>query len=376
MQMTTAPTNVPSYETLNGIPPIDVPANVQAALVKGRRATGIAAETAALRLGPGRLTPQEYFYYRLWEARLPLAAKKAFIGKLAQHPMHVAAGSREWFATSADKILFHSIMAAGRFRVPGTLAITQAGRHLPDVPTIADADCLVRFLRDPSLYPLFAKQVAGKYSLSVVSADSYDSSSDEVSLLGGARQAVGALAASLVGGAGYLIQRRLSPAPALAERFGPRLWSVRLLVFVTPDGPLVHRAAAKIATGTNPADNYWRAGNRLGAIDLDTGRITRVVTGTGLTLQEDELHPDTQQVIVGSTIPNWNQIVADVKLTAQIFAGIRTQSWDIALADPAPTFLELNFGGDLNLHQLAHGRGVLDDQYRAHLRRCGYKGRL
>jgi hypothetical protein len=32
--MTTAPTNVPSYETLNGIPPIDVPANVQAALVK------------------------------------------------------------------------------------------------------------------------------------------------------------------------------------------------------------------------------------------------------------------------------------------------------------------------------------------------------
>ena len=25
---------------------------------------------------------------------------------------------------------------------------------------------------------------------------------------------------------------------ALAERFGPRLWSVRLLVFVTPDGPV------------------------------------------------------------------------------------------------------------------------------------------
>jgi hypothetical protein len=65
-----------------------------------------------------------------------------------------------------------------------------------------------------------------------------------------------------------------------------------------------------------------------------------------------------------------------VKLAAQTFAGIRTQSWDIALADPAPTFLELNFGGDLNLHQLAHGQGVLDDQYRTHLQRCGYKGKL
>ena len=374
--MSAVASTTPSHETLNGIPPIDVAPNVQAALVKGRRATGIATETAVLRFGAGKLSPQEFFYYRLWDEPMPLADKKAFVGKMAQHPMHVAAGSREWFATSADKILFHSIMTAARLRIPETLAITQVRRHLPDVPTIADADGLARFLRDPSLYPLFAKQVAGKYSLPVVSADSYDASSDEVILLGGDRRAVDDLAASLVGGAGYLIQRRLSPAPALAERFGPRLWSVRLLVFVTPDGPVIHRAAAKIATGNNAADNYWRAGNRLGAIDLATGQITRVVVGTGLDLKQDELHPDTQQAIVGTTIPNWTQIVADVKLAAETFAGIRTQSWDIALADPAPTFLELNFGGDLNLHQLAHGQGVLDDQYRTHLRRCGYKGRL
>jgi hypothetical protein len=374
--MTAAPITTPSYETLAGIPSINISANVQAALAKGRHATGIAAETAALRFGPGKVSPEEYFYFRLWDKRIPFADKKAFVGKMAQHPMHVAAGSREWYATSADKILFHSIITAGQYRIPETLAITQAGRHLPDIPTIADADSLAQFLRCPSLYPLFAKQVAGKYSLSVVSADSYDASSDEVVLLGGERRAIGDLAATLVGGAGYLIQRRLSPAPEIAKLFGPRLWSVRLLVFVTPDGPVIHRAAAKIATGTNPADNYWRVGNRLGAIDLATGRITRVVVGTGLDLREDGIHPDTEQPIVGTTIPEWAQIVTKVKLAAQTFAGIRTQSWDIALSDIAPTFLELNFGGDLNLHQLAHGQGVLDNQYRSHLRRCGYKGKL
>ena len=130
----------PSLETLNGIPPVDVFANVQAALAKGRGATEIAAETVALRLAPGKLSPQEYFYYRLWDERLTLAAKKAFVGKMAQHPMHVAAGHREWFAASADKILFHSIMTASRYRLPETLAITQANRHFPDIPTIADAD--------------------------------------------------------------------------------------------------------------------------------------------------------------------------------------------------------------------------------------------
>jgi hypothetical protein len=35
--------------------------------------------------------------------------------------------------------------------------------------------------------------------------------------------------------------------------------------------------------------------------------------------------------------------------------------------------LEVNFGGDFNLAQLAHGVGVLDDAYAEHLRRRGYQ---
>ena len=91
----------PSYETLSGIPPIDVAANIQAALANSRSGTGIGAEAVALSFAEGRLSPGEYFYYLLWDILMPLADKKAFVGKVAQHPMHVAAGSREWFATSA-----------------------------------------------------------------------------------------------------------------------------------------------------------------------------------------------------------------------------------------------------------------------------------
>src|ERR1700722_5691464 len=106
--MSAVASTTPSHETLNGIPPIDVAPNVQAALAKGRRATGIATEIAVLRLGAGKLSFQEFFYYRLWDEPMLLADKKAFVGKMAQHPMHVATGSREWFATSADKILFET----------------------------------------------------------------------------------------------------------------------------------------------------------------------------------------------------------------------------------------------------------------------------
>ena len=365
-----------SYSQLAGIPNIGLSENLRAALASGKRATGIAAEVLALRRGPGKLTPQEYFYYRLWYTPQKEADKRRFVGKIAQHPMHVAAGTREWFAASADKVLFQSIMDGAGLRTPDLIAVTQRNRYLRTAPTITDPAALADRLRDPSIYPFFAKQVAGKYSLSVLSADAWDPSTDEIVLLGGARKKVGEVAELLCEPPGFLLQRRLEAAPDLAARFGPRLWSARLLVLVTPDGPLIHRAVAKIATGFNPADNYWRPGNRLGAIDLASGRITRVVHGAGADLVVDAPHPDTGATIAGTTIPCWQDLLGMVRTASQVFVGIRTQSWDVALTANGPVFLELNYGGDLNLHQLAHGAGVLDTTYREHLRRCGYRGKL
>jgi hypothetical protein len=171
---------------------------------------------------------------------------------------------------------------------------------------------------------------------------------------------------------GYIVQRRLRQAPALAALFGPRLWSVRVLVLQADAGPGIHRAVAKIATASNPADNYWRQGNMLGAIDLETGGIFRVVSGTGAGLEINGNHPDTGHPIVGTLIPGWDRIQALVVAAAPVFAGIRTQSWDIALADHGPVFLEVNFGGDLNLAQLADNAGVLDTAFAKHLEACAY----
>jgi hypothetical protein len=96
------------------------------------------SEVITLRLGAGRLTPQEYFYYRLWDPDMPLAEKRRFVGKQAQHAMHVICNSSYWFATAADKILFHTVMAGVGLPAPELLAATQAGRRLADVPVIVD----------------------------------------------------------------------------------------------------------------------------------------------------------------------------------------------------------------------------------------------
>jgi hypothetical protein len=148
---------------------------------------------------------------------------------------------------------------------------------------------------------------------------------------------------------------------------------MRVIVLVASTGPLIHRAVAKIATGQNPADNFWRRGNMLGAIDLATGRIARVVQGTGAEMVIDRVHPDTCRPITGTPIPDWESLTALATTAAALLPGIRTQSWDIALTDAGPVPLEVNFGGDLNLTQLALAACVLDATYREHPRHCGYR---
>ena len=84
---------------LNGAPQIDFPSNLRAAFAAGRRATSILREVVALYRGPGRLSPAEYFLYRLWEPRLSLEEKRRFVGKQAQHQMHVACNDRHWYTS-------------------------------------------------------------------------------------------------------------------------------------------------------------------------------------------------------------------------------------------------------------------------------------
>ena len=326
-----------------------------------------------LRLMRGKLAPAEYLYYRLWDPRLSMEQKRAFVGKQAQHRMHVACNDRHWYQVAADKILFHTIMAGAALPAPAVLAITQPGRTLRGAQTLDRPEEITAFLRNPAVYPLFAKEAAGKYSLNVISADAYDAATDSLVLFGGGSRPVLETAQSMSDGSGFILQPRLRPDRQIAEQFGPRLWSLRLLVLLRPDGPHIHRAVAKIATGGNPADNYWRAGNMLGAIDRSTGRIASCVRGTGAQLTRDEAHPDTGQVINGFGIPQWSELCDLTRQAASVFPGIRTQSWDVALTDQGPVFLEVNFGGDLNLARLAYGEGVLDEDYRAHLRQCGFK---
>jgi hypothetical protein len=136
------------FEMLNGIPNVDIPRNLQAAISAGRRMTSILREVVSLRRGAGKLTPNEYFYYRLWDPALSAAEKRRFAGKQAQHRMHLACNDSGWYAAASDKLLFQILMAGSMFLVPPLLAVTQAGRRAADARTLRNPPEIARFLRE------------------------------------------------------------------------------------------------------------------------------------------------------------------------------------------------------------------------------------
>lgn len=326
--------------------------------------------------GPGKLSAAEYFYYRLYDGLHTENDILRYVGKTVQNKMHFACNDERWFAPSEDKLFFLASMRGSDVTTPETLAVFDAKTGRSHTKLISNIEGLIDFLDEPENYPIFAKPIDGMYSVGALALT--DGGQGRAHVQGAGDVSTREIADYMyrVSDAGYLLQKTLRPTPELASAFGATISSIRMLVCLGPDGARLESAAIKIPRSESVADNYWRNGNMLGAVDPENGTIVRIVTGVGPDMGQVNSHPDTGAMLIGRMLPHWDDAVCMCLRAAGSLPGIRTQSWDIALTETGPVALEVNWGGDLNLHQLAHGRGALMPSFCEHLREAGYKGKL
>lgn len=337
----------------------------------GRGQMSLLSDIWRMARGPGRISPQEYMYYRLWEPGLDNAAKARFVGKRTQTAIHRACNPATWFTLAHDKLIFQAAATGFGLPMPKLRAIYHPTRIAGPLPQARDAEGLRELLVNGLSGPLFAKPIDGMYSIGALAIDrgpagqgflvnGHAVSADDLVRYLGFRE-----------NSGYLFQDRLVPHPRIASLIGDRLPTIRVLVLVDRHGRgEAVSAVVKLPAGTQAADNFWRPENLLGAVEPDTGTVKRVINGWGHRLEAVDTHPDTGVRLTGVTLPQFDETMALVRRAASAFPGIRTQSWDIALCDTGPVVMELNFGGDLNLHQLVHGTGIMGARYRAHVADC------
>jgi hypothetical protein len=324
-------------------------------------------QAACLRYSDSRLDPWEYFFFEVYLDRYPMDEKRRFVGWRREILIdeHVNTGPQRQFAN--DKIAFHAFMHSKGAPVPRVAAIYKGnGQNFPGAVLLNDAECATSYLQDPSNTPFFAKPVRGGrgYGAWAISGPSDDGRMLERTCGSpiGTRDFVSALDAQ--GEGGYLFQPMLRTHDEISGLSGHRLTSLRIIVILAPTGPEILSAVWRIPTGDNIADNFdvGRSGNIIAGIDLETGRVQRIVRGKHWQNIPIDAHPDTGIRFGDFQLPDWPAAASLCLDCARHFPGLRLQHWDIALTDKGPVILEINVSGGMRTHQIVQQRGIFSER--------------
>jgi hypothetical protein len=362
----------PVFDTDVVEPGLDLAATLRVITTKhGKAYQRLLLDLAKASFGPGRLSYDEFIGLRLFDdAWVAGADISQFVGLDAERRIWMAANNNsEWWGLMRNKLAVTTLLGGYGFPVIPTLALYSDTTCMRGFPILRDPRALGEYLRGSHDYPLFGKPMDSQRSLGSIGLDAYDSDSD--SLLTGAARGIRvddfAAAVAEHYGSGYIFQRRISPHADALAAVGNRLATVRAITILTGEGPQLLRALWKIPAGDNVADNFWRTGNLLATLDLDNGRVVRVVRGTGLALEEVTHHPDTGAALVGIEVPNWREIVSLALEAASTLPEVPLIGWDMAAIDSGALIVEPNFTPDFFMTQLADRRGMLDSRFTAFL---------
>jgi hypothetical protein len=329
------------------------------------------------------LGASEYYKYRLFEGGRSLLEKERFAGWRLEAELDERFNAPSWLGVTTDKLVQYAIFKGLSVPIPEIHAVYHpSGRFFGEVPCITRPEELEDYLRNGRIpYPFFSKPAHGSFGRGMFGVKDYLSDRDELELLNGERIAVSEFVAQChpregvyPWRSGYLFQNYIAPHPELAKVCGSRLSSMRLIVLLADEGPKLFRAIWKVPTGGNMVDNYQHGekGNLVAEVDRDTGDVLQVVGSGEKGRKIIEAHPDTGKKLVGLRIPCWQTMVKKCLKSATAFPALRMQFWDVAISEEGPVVLEVNIGGDLDLPQIASGKGVVDSEMICFVNRLSY----
>jgi len=346
------------------------------AWAKSRLRKGLASqvlEIATLSRGEGKVNAEEYYKFQLYDdERLTKEEKRAFLGSKGVQKIYKQIISPYYHGLSQDKLLSDTLLRGANIPCANTSALYHSVRQLGSAHALRTPAELASYLRDGMTYPFFEKPVNGWQSRGVAHIASYDTGNDELIQSSGEPVAVDDFVSEIEGLVhGALFQEVLNIHPELSDLCAGRISTIRVIVLVNDGSTELFRAAWKIPANGNIADNFWRAGNLLADVDVESGQVRRAIRGWGPDQEEIESHPENNKPIVGITLPKWNAVQRQAQDVALLLPELRVVACDIGITDKGPVVVEINAGGDMGLPQMASGKGVMDERFRAFIAEVG-----
>lgn len=331
-----------------------------------RSVASIVSEMLRLHFSKGLLGVTEYFDYELYKNDLSPAEKAAFGGWRAQAYLEKMLIDDLSEFMSIDKITMYSLFSGYGLPFPTVKAIFGSARPSSGTLQLNSADELIAFLRDESNLPVYIKPSSssfgrGNFLVSGIEDGMYVLGNSEKI---GDKELVDRLDNRR--GLGWVLQEPLESHDDVFALTGTRKVSgLRIHSFMTPEGPTIVRAVWRINSGKTDFDQfrYGESGNLISEVDVESGKVVRVVGGFRKTRTVLSDNPTTGAKIVGFSIPHWEKIKSLVCDAHTAFPGYLCPGWDIAVCNDGPRILEVNAFGDIDTSQHAARKGFLDEHF-------------
>jgi len=329
-----------------------------------------------LRFGAGKLSSGEFIQFGLYKPEMTDAQLSAYAGKRAQQAFNKVYNDNTWYAVTKHKMLFETVMKGGGLPIPQTIAIYDGKGRGAGAQLLTDPKQLKAFISNAKNLPLFCKPTTGLLSIGSFRIDKVQK---DVLTINGNHEMKSADVCQYMcdlSPKGYLLQKVLTPNKKLEKLNGNSIASVRFVVLNNQKDAAIHSCVLKLPAPKQVADNFWRNGAILCSISMTTHKINRAVINSDNDYQLINKNPETGEKIVGFKLPDFDKAMETVLSAARFLPGIRVQSWDVAFTNSGPVLLEVNYGGDMNLSQLASGEGIMNDTFCQTLWKANYKGKL
>jgi hypothetical protein len=345
-----------------------------AAAEHGKGRVSQVLEITRLALGSGHLSPEEYYFYHLYDdSKFSWDDKKRFVGHIVQEQIKKFLVDDRWKILADDKFIFSTIFRSQGFPLAPTFATYNyhPNKRARSVPALFTRSDLKSFLFDQVEFPIFAKPVTASYGSGGIGIKAAERDPDRVILTNDESLTLNELADRLESVAGgYVIQKHMFPHRVIREICGDALATMRVVVVVGKTGPRVDRTCIRLPAGKNMSDNFMhgRTGNLGADVDIETGKLRNILRGVGVRQESLQRHPVSGKQLDGLQLPYWREVVELVTEAATLLPGFTLQGWDVAICDDGPILQEVQ-SGDVDLPQLAAQRGMLDDKFMRFLQR-------
>lgn len=330
--------------------------------VTGKSILTITSEILRLSIGKSKISPAEYFKYNLFGKGDDEKAEFIGVKRSTAINMRTNCASQLSHLTN-NKFLFESLLRGLGIVTTQTQAIFCSPEKHPllgAIQLLHTENDLRNFLLHAS-FPIFAKPLVSYQSLGSVGIAGFDEVESKIFLTSGKALTLSAFHDQTLKRyrySGYAFQEMVKMHPDLAEFTNGAVGTFRVVTTASPKGILILYAAWKIPGKGSMADNFWREGNMLANVDVDSGEVLRCQKSTGLDALLVDSDPETGRNIVGLKIPFWGSVKEMALQVASIIPDERVLGFDVALSSDGPTLIEANTNPDHGIYQIANDKGL------------------